>query len=85
MPDAEADDAAATEHEVAAIRADLEPLEGTVDAFTTGLITFTISVQLGFAAIEQVSAAAVARRPGAQWQYSNVYDPHTGHPLCWWE
>lgn len=85
MADAEADDADATQSEVAAISAEIEPLGGRVDASTPGLIAFTVSVQVGFAAIERVSAAAMARRPGAQWQYSNVYHPTTGEPLGWWE
>ncbi len=85
LADAEADDAEATQSEVEAIRADLEPLGGTVDASTPGLIAFTLAAEVGFSAIELVAAAAVARRPGAQWQYSNVYDPMTGEPLGWWE
>lgn len=72
LAEAEASDADATEREVAAIRAEVEPLGGRVDAYAAGLIAFTLSVRVGFFVIEQVSAAAVARRPGAQWQYANV-------------
>jgi hypothetical protein len=79
------DDAEATMKVAGEIARDIEPLGGSVDAKTPGLITFTIPVDVGFPAIEKVFAAAAERHAGAEWQYSNVYDPATDEPLGWWE
>lgn len=79
------DDAEATKNAALEIARDIEPLGGSMDAQTPGLIAFTIPVDVGFPAIEGVFAAAAERYTGAEWQYSNVYDPATGHPLGWWE
>lgn len=79
------DDAEATMRVAMTLARDIEPLGGSMDAQTPGLIAFTIPVNVGFPAIERVFAAAVERHPGAEWQYSNVYDPATGDPLGWWE
>lgn len=81
----EADDAVATKREVAALREQLQPLGGRIDGYTPGLIALTLSAGIGFSVIEELLSIAVARRKGAQWQYSNVYDPTTGEPLGWWE
>ena len=81
----DADDAQTTTMVAESIAFELESLGGTMDAKTSGLIAFTIPVDVGFPAIEKVFAAAADRHPGAQWQYSNVYDPTTGAPLGWWE
>jgi hypothetical protein len=81
----DADDPEATMKVAMEIARSIEPLGGSMDAQTPGLIAFTIPVAVGFPAIEGVFAVAAARHPGAQWQYSNVYDPATGHSLGWWE
>lgn len=85
MGASDADDAEATMRAAQAIARDIKPLGGSTDAQTPGLFAFTIPVDVGFPAIERVFTAAAERHPGAEWQYSNVYDPTTGDPLGWWE
>jgi len=85
LSEEESGDAAAAKEEAAAIGDALQPLGGWIDRVVPGLIAFSVSVSVGFAAIEELAIAAVARRPGAQWQYANVYDPVSGEPLGWWE
>ena len=63
----------------------LGPLGGTLDGPTPGLLAFTVPIDLGFPAIDQLFEDAVERWPGSQWQYTNVYDPISGQPLGWWE
>lgn len=85
LAESDADDAEATERVAKAVERDIEPLGGSIDAHTPGLIAFTIPVDGGFPAIESVFAAASEQYRGAEWQYSNVYNPETGVPLGWWE
>jgi hypothetical protein len=85
LRESDVDDAEETMRVARAIARDVETLGGSMDGHTPGLIAFTIPVDVGFPAIEKVFAAAVERQPGAEWQYSNVYDPATGDPLGWWE
>lgn len=85
LGESEADDAGATVAIADAIAPDVESLGGRIDAHTPGLIAFTVPVDVGFPTIEAICAAAVDRSAGAQWQYSNVYDPATGAPLGWWK
>jgi hypothetical protein len=85
MGASDVDDAEATMRAAKTIARDIEPLGGSMDAQTPGLIAFTLPVDVGFPAIESVFAAAAERHSGAEWQYSNVYDPATGDPLGWWE
>lgn len=85
LHDRDADDAQATEKVARDITRDIASVGGRLDGQTPGLIAFSIPVRVGFPTIEQIFAAAVRRSPGAQWQYTNVYDPKTGVPLAWWE
>lgn len=85
LGESDVDDAEATTRIAKAVARDIEPLGGSIDAQTPGLIAFTIPVGVGFPAIERVFAAAAGQYTGAEWQYSNVYDPETGDPLGWWE
>lgn len=85
LGESEADDADATLALADAIGPDIEAIGGRIDAYTPGLIVFTVPVDAGFPAIEGICAAAVDRSPGGQWQYSNVYDPATGIALGWWK
>lgn len=80
----EADDAEATSVLANEIGVLIEPLNGSIDATTPGLISLTIPVAIGFQKIEGVLEVAVQRCPDSQWQYANVYDPKTGEPLDWW-
>jgi hypothetical protein len=79
------DESEQTERVAQLIVRELVPIAGRMDAKTSGLISFTIPVDVGFPTIESVFLSAVERFPGSEWQYSNVYDPETGEPLCWWE
>jgi hypothetical protein len=81
----EADDEAATSRVAKHILHLIQPLGGTIDARTRGLISCTLPSRIGFPSIESALIEVVARAAGAQWQYANVYDPVTGEPLEWWE
>lgn len=81
----DADDAEKTEMVAKAIASDLASIRGQVDGQTRGLIAFSIPVEAGFPSIERVFEAARLQYPGAQWQFSNVYDSETGQPLAWWK
>jgi hypothetical protein len=63
----------------------LKPVGGRVEAHTAGLVALSLPVRVGFVAVEGILSAMVAEHPGAQWQYTNVYDAVTGEPLGWWD
>lgn len=79
------DNLRATEDLAGKITPKIAKLGGRLDGQTSGLMVFTVPVDAGFSAIEAVFAKAVAESPGAQWEYTNVYDASTGEPLRWWE
>jgi hypothetical protein len=85
MGESDVDNAQATLKAAKEIAHEIRSFGGCMDAHTSGLIVFTVPVDVGFPAIEAVFAAAADRYPGAQWQYSNVYDSASGDPLGWWE
>lgn len=85
LSEREIDDERATSSIASRLSSEVKAIGGRVDAQTPGLISLTIPVAAGFPAIEKVLKQAVGRHPGAQWEYSNVYDPATGDPLRWWE
>ena len=66
------------------LRADLEALGARLDGAIGKAAVWTIPLAAGFAQIETVMSAAVARTPGSGWWYGNVYD-EGGDPLHWWE
>lgn len=78
-------DPQATARAVGEITPRVVEIGGRLDGRTTGLIVYTIPLEIGFPTIEKVFADAVEACPGAQWQYTNVYDAVTGEPLNWWE
>ena len=80
LPESDINDVAAARRVAAEIARDIEPLGGSMDGHTAGLIAFTIPVGVGFPAIESVFANADERHPGRV-AYSNLYDSATGHPL----
>jgi uncharacterized protein DUF4265 len=63
---------------------ELRPLGGRIDGRTTGLVSCTVPVSVGFGVIEALFNGAAASFSGAQWQYGNVYHPESGEPLGWW-
>ena len=67
------------------IAPEIKALGGCMDAQTAGLIVYTIPIVAGFPAIEKLFETAIDEFPGAQWQYTNVFDQKTGEPLLWWE
>lgn len=85
LAESEADDVHATENVAKRLTPEIIALGGCMDGQTAGLIVYTIPIKAGFQAIEKVFEMGVSKFPGAQWQYSNVYDINTGEPLCWWE
>lgn len=68
-----------------ALSQEVESLGGRLDGRTAGLVSFTVPVRAGFPAIERIFQGAIAKYPGTQWQYANVYHPQTGEPLRWWD
>jgi len=85
LPENESDDLEATAKVASRVTPAVVRLGGRLDGQTAGLIVYTIPVNVGFSAIEDVFAAAVGEFPGSQWQYANVYDATTGEPLGWWD
>jgi hypothetical protein len=85
LPESELDDSEATKAAADDLAPRVAKLQGRLDGRTLGLMVFTIPIAATFSAIEDLFAAAVSERPGAQWQFANVYHPATGEPLRWWE
>lgn len=85
LPENDLDDLQATKSLGSKITPAIIDLGGRSDGQTAGLIVYTIPVEAGFPAIERVFALAVEQFPGAQWEYTNVFDRTTGEPLRWWE
>jgi Domain of unknown function (DUF4265) len=70
---------------VHALTAQLAALGGYLDGGHLTLRIFTVPVSAGFAAVEVVMDAFVARHCGTEWYFGNVYDPVDGvTPLGWW-
>lgn len=60
-------------------------LGGRLDGRSKGLVVFTVSVSVGFPAIEGALKATVDDFSEMEWYYGNVYDPADGvTPLNWW-
>lgn len=61
-------------------------LDGGGGARQASVRVFTVPVTAGFASVEQALDAFVARHPGTEWYFGNVYDPRDGvTPLNWWD
>jgi hypothetical protein len=74
-----------THPDVFELSTSVEALGGWLDGGYARMVVFTIPVSVGFAAVEAVLDAAVARHPESTWLYGNVYDPADGKtPLGWW-
>jgi hypothetical protein len=85
LPESDLDDAQATNAAADDLSPRVAALKGRLDGKTSGLMVFTIPIEATFQAVEDLFAAAVSERPGAQWQFANVYDLVTGEPLRWWD
>jgi hypothetical protein len=85
LAECQSDDAQATANAARKMAPEIMALGGRMDGQTAGLIVYTIPIAAGFSAIEKLFETATDEFPGAQWQYSNVYDQKTGEPLRWWE
>lgn len=65
---------------------ELSKYDGVLDGKSNRQLVYTVPVSAGFESIEMVLNNAVARCPGAEWYYGNVYDPEDGvTPLNWWK
>jgi len=64
----------------------VEMHEGALDITTDRALSYSVHVNLGFAAVEAIFDSAVAAYPDSVWYYGNVYDPADGvTPLNWWD
>ena len=71
--------------EATEVRRGVEGLGGWLDGGYSRMLVFTVPLSAGFGPVEAVFDSAVARFPGSQWSYGNVYDPRDGKtPLNWW-
>ncbi len=60
-------------------------LKGTLDGRTDKQVVFSIPVESGFGAVEDILNAFVDQNPDCEWYYGNVYDNEDGEtPLNWW-
>lgn len=63
----------------------IHDLAGSHDGQTDRQLVFSVPVETGFAAVEQVLNGYVADNPDCEWYYGNVYDNEDGvTPLNWW-
>ncbi len=64
----------------------VEMQDGSLDIKTDRALSYSIHVNLGFAAIEEIFDNAMTAYPDSVWYYGNVYDPTDGvTPLNWWD
>ncbi len=69
-----------------ALTPEVEKLDGSLDLQTQRGMSYSLHVNLGFAAIENLFDNMMASFPGTVWYYGNVYDPADGtSPLNWWD
>ena len=80
----DADDKEATISIAKTITEKISCIGGTMDTITPGLIAFTVHLDVGFPAIEEIFQEALNCYPASEWQYTNVYDSQTGAPPNWW-
>jgi hypothetical protein len=63
----------------------LGPLGARLDGRAAKELVYTVSVDVGFPAIEEALRHISERFPDVEWYYGNVYDPADGvTPLNWW-
>ena len=63
----------------------LRPLGGRLDGRIPGTLSvFTVPVAAGFARIEQLLDAVMARHGDVEWLYGNTFDVDGVTPLGWW-
>jgi uncharacterized protein DUF4265 len=79
-----------TDNSFASLHAEVERLGGYLDggggARAASVRVFTIPVSAGFPSVEHAFNSFVSRHPGAEWFFTNVYDPVDGvTPLNWWQ
>ncbi len=65
---------------------EVEKLDGNLDLKTKRALSYSLHVNLGFAAIESLFDNVMAQYPDSVWYYGNVYDPNDGTTaLNWWD
>ena len=62
----------------------LTPLSGRLDGRVEKGAVFTVPLNVGFQAIEEVLSEAVKEFPDVEWYYGNVYADDGITPLNWW-
>jgi hypothetical protein len=67
------------------VRRRVATIGGVLDGRIERGMVFTVPIQAGFSAIEELFNALVKDRPEMEWLYGNVYDTIDGvTPLNWW-
>ena len=65
---------------------EVEKLGGTLDIATPRGLSYSLHVNIGFSAIENLFDGIMAEYLESVWYYGNVYDPVDGiTPLNWWD
>lgn len=65
---------------------EVEKLDGSLDLKTERALVYSLHVNIGFSAIEQLFDGMMSRYPETAWYYGNIYDPRDGvTPLNWWD
>lgn len=65
---------------------EVEKLSGSLDLKTERALVYSLHVNIGFSAIEQLFDGMMSRYPETAWYYGNIYDPRDGvTPLNWWD
>ena len=65
---------------------EVEKLDGSLDLQTPRALVYSLHVNIGFSAIEQLFDSFMTRYPDTVWYYGNIYDPQDGvTPLNWWD
>lgn len=59
-------------------------LEGRRDIKSDNLLVYSLPLEAGFDAVEDVFNQAVSGSADLTWSYGNVYDSDNGEPLNWW-
>ena len=65
------------------LSAEIKTMDGCRDICNERMLTYSIPVEAGFAAIEGVMKEFAEQRSDLQWVYGNVYD-EKGEPMNWW-
>ncbi len=65
------------------LSAEIKTMDGCRDICTDRMLAYSVPVEAGFAAIEQVMQEVAEQYSDLQWVYGNVYNAE-GEALNWW-